>query len=166
MEVTIYSIGITQRCFDMEVLGKKRIGTMLVNAGKIDSEQLENSLQNQKKKPGYLGQIFISNGFLSEKELYFYLSQQFKVPFLSLGYFKIDKSLMSLFTESQIRSKVFLPLFKLDNALTIAVSDPLDLEPMNLAREVTGLKVELILASTTEIESSIDLHYGIKLDIP
>ncbi len=161
MEVITYLTGITERCFDMEVLGKKRIGTMLVNAGKIDSEQLENSLQNQKKNPGYLGQIFISNGFLSEKELYFYLSQQFKVPFLSLGYFKIDKSLMSLFTESQIRSKAFLPLFKLDNSLTIAVSDPLDLEPMNLAREVTGLKVELILASVIEIESSIDLHFGI-----
>ena len=161
MEVITYLIGIIKRCSDMEVLGRKRIGTMLVNAGKIDSEQLENSLQNQKKKPGYLGQIFVSNGYLSEKELYFYLSQQFKVPFLSLGYFKIDKSLMSLFTEGQIRSKVFLPLFKLDNALTIAVSDPLDLEPMNLAREVTGLKVELVLASTIEIESSIDLHYGI-----
>ena len=95
----------------MEVQVRKRIGTMLVNAGKIDSEQLENSLQNQKKNPGYLGQIFISNGYLSEKELYFYLSHQFKVPFLSLGYFKIDKSLMSLFTEGQIRSKVFLPLY-------------------------------------------------------
>ena len=74
MEVITYLIGITKRCSDMEVLGRKRIGTMLVNAGKIDSEQLENSLQNQKKNPGYLGQIFISNGYLSEKELYFYLS--------------------------------------------------------------------------------------------
>ena len=49
MEVITYLIGITKRCSDMEVLGRKRLGTMLVNAGKIDSEQLENSLQNQKK---------------------------------------------------------------------------------------------------------------------
>ena len=161
MEVTTYLIGIIGLCFDMEILGKKRLGTMLVNAGKINSEQLEKALQNQKNNPGYIGQVFLSNGYLKEKELYSYLSKQFKVPFLSLGYFKIDKSLMSLFTESQIRSKAFLPLFKLDSALNIAVSDPLDLEPINLAREITGLKVELNLASITEIENSIDLHYGI-----
>mgnify|MGYP001416919176 FL=1 len=49
MEVIIYLIGTIERCFDMDVLGRKRIGTMLVNAGKIDSKQLEDSLQKQKK---------------------------------------------------------------------------------------------------------------------
>ena len=42
---------------------------------------------------------------------------------------------MSLFSEIQIRSKAFLPLFKLDNTLTIAVSDPLDLKPINLMKK-------------------------------
>ena len=80
---------------------------------------------------------------------------------MRLGYFENDKSLISLFTEAQIRSQNILPLFKINKTLTIAVSDPLDSGPINSVRDITGLNVDTIIASATEIESAIDLHFGI-----
>ena len=145
----------------MKTLSRERLGTMLVHAGKIDKDQLEKSLQIQKKEEGYLGQVFLSNGYIDEKELYKYLSHQLKIPYLQLGYFKNDKSLMDLFTESQIRSNKIFPLFKIQRTLNIAVSDPLDSKIINIARDITGLRIEPIIASATEIENSIDLHFGI-----
>ena len=132
-----------------------------MHAGKIDKGQLEKSLQIQKKEEGYLGQVFLSNGYIDEKELYKYLSHQLKIPYLQLGYFKNDKSLMDLFTESQIRSNKIFPLFKIQRTLNIAVSDPLDSKIINIARDITGFRIEPIIASATEIENSIDLHFGI-----
>tara|TARA_A100001011_G_scaffold174098_1_gene182752 strand:- start:844 stop:2511 length:1668 start_codon:yes stop_codon:yes gene_type:complete len=145
----------------MKTLSRERLGTMLVHAGKIDKGQLEKSLQIQKKEEGYLGQVFLSNGYIDEKELYKYLSHQLKIPYLQLGYFKNDKSLMDLFTESQIRSNKIFPLFKIQRTLNIAVSDPLDSKIINIARDITGFRIEPIIASATEIENSIDLHFGI-----
>ena len=145
----------------METLAKQRLGTMLVHAGKIDKDQLEKSLQIQKKEDGYLGQVFLSNGYIEEKELYRYLSQQLKIPYLQLGYFQHDKSLMDLFTEAHIRTHKILPLFKIQRTLNIAVSDPLDSDPINMARDITGFRIEPIIASATEIENSIDMHFGI-----
>ena len=145
----------------MKTLSRERLGTMLVHAGKIDKDQLEKSLQIQKKEEGYLGQVFLSNGYIDEKELYKYLSHQLKIPYLQLGYFKNDKSLMDLFTESQIRSNKIFPLFKIQRTLNIAVSDPLDSKIINIARDITGFRIEPIIASATEIENSIDLHFGI-----
>jgi len=145
----------------METLAKQRLGTMLVHAGKIDKDQLEKSLQIQKKEDGYLGQVFLSNGYIEEKELYRYLSQQLKIPYLQLGYFQHDKSLMDLFTEAQIRTHKIFPLFKIQRTLNIAVSDPLDSDPINMARDITGFRIEPIIASATEIENSIDMHFGI-----
>ncbi len=145
----------------METLSRERLGTMLVHAGKIDNDQLEKSLQIQKKEEGYLGQVFLTNGYIDEKELYKYLSQQLKIPYLQLGYFKNDKSLMDLFTESQIRSNKIFPLFKIQRTLNIAVSDPLDSKTINIVRDITGFRIEPIIASATEIENSIDLHFGI-----
>ena len=145
----------------MKTLSRERLGTMLVHAGKIDNDQLEKSLQIQKKEEGYLGQVFLTNGYIDEKELYKYLSQQLKIPYLQLGYFKNDKSLMDLFTESQIRSNKIFPLFKIQRTLNIAVSDPLDSKTINTIRDITGLRIEPIIASATEIENSIDLHFGI-----
>ena len=145
----------------MKTLSRERLGTMLVHAGKIDNDQLEKSLQIQKKEEGYLGQVFLTNGYIDEKELYKYLSQQLKIPYLQLGYFKNDKSLMDLFTESQIRSNKIFPLFKIQRTLNIAVSDPLDSKTINIVRDITGFRIEPIIASATEIENSIDLHFGI-----
>ena len=145
----------------MKTLSRERLGTMLVHAGKIDNDQLEKSLQIQKKEEGYLGQVFLTNGYIDEKELYKYLSHQLKIPYLQLGYFKNDKSLMDLFTESQIRSNKIFPLFKIQRTLNIAVSDPLDSKTINIVRDITGFRIEPIIASATEIENSIDLHFGI-----
>ena len=145
----------------MKTLSRERLGTMLVHAGKIDNDQLEKSLQIQRKKEGYLGQVFLTNGYIDEKELYKYLSHQLKIPYLQLGYFKNDTSLMELFTESQIRSNKIFPLFKIQRTLNIAVSDPLDSKTINIVRDITGFRIEPIIASATEIENSIDLHFGI-----
>jgi len=145
----------------MKTLSRERLGTMLVHAGKIDNDQLEKSLQIQKKEEGYLGQVFLTNGYIDEKELYKYLSHQLKIPYLQLGYFKNDTSLMELFTESQIRSNKIFPLFKIQRTLNIAVSDPLDSKTINIVRDITGFRIEPIIASATEIENSIDLHFGI-----
>ena len=145
----------------MKTLSRERLGTMLVHAGKIDNDQLEKSLQIQKKEEGYLGQVFLTNGYIDEKELYKYLSHQLKIPYLQLGYFKNDKSLMDLFTESQIRSNKIFPLFKIQRTLNIALSDPLDSKTINIVRDITGFRIEPIIASATEIENSIDLHFGI-----
>ena len=145
----------------MKTLSRERLGAMLVHAGKIDNDQLEKSLQIQKKEEGYLGQVFLTNGYIDEKELYKYLSHQLKIPYLQLGYFKNDKSLMDLFTESQIRSNKIFPLFKIQRTLNIAVSDPLDSKTINIVRDITGFRIEPIIASATEIENSIDLHFGI-----
>ena len=48
----------------------------------------------QKEDQGYLGQIFLSNGYISEEDLYLNLSRQLKIPFLRLGTFKNDENLI------------------------------------------------------------------------
>ena len=73
---------------------RQRIGAMLINAGKIEASQLEESLRIQKEKEGYLGQVIVDRGYVEENELYSFLSHQLKVPYLRLGYFATDKSLI------------------------------------------------------------------------
>ena len=145
----------------MAIVGKQRIGTLLLQAGKIDEDQLQKGLQIQKEKDGYLGQAFIELGYINNKELNRYISNQLKIPFLQLGYYNVDNKLMDLFSERLVRKKKMLPLFRLNNTLNLAISDPLDSGPINAARDATGLKVEPVIAMENEIENAIDLHYGI-----
>jgi len=145
----------------MSITGKQTLGTMLVQAGKIDQDQLQKALIIQKEKDVYIGAIFRELGYLDERELNRYISQQLKIPYLQLAHYKIDRSLMKLFPERIVRTQKMLPLFRLNNTLNLAISDPLDSGPINAARDTTGLKIEPIIALETEIENAIDLHYGI-----
>ena len=94
----------------MAYSGKQPIGTMLVQAGKLDEDQLQKGLQKQKEDDGYIGQTFIDMGFIDPKELNKYISYQLKIPYLQLGYFKIDDTLMDLFPERLVRKQKMLPL--------------------------------------------------------
>ena len=145
----------------MAITGKHSLGQLLIQAGKIDEDQLQKALTIQKEKDVYIGVIFRELGYLDERELNRYVSQQLKIPFLSLGHYDVDKTIMGLIPERIIRSKKFLPLFRLNNTLNIAVSDPLDASPINAARDETGLKIEPVIVTETEIENAIDLYYGI-----
>tara|TARA_S200000501_G_scaffold378356_1_gene440531 strand:- start:3829 stop:5496 length:1668 start_codon:yes stop_codon:yes gene_type:complete len=145
----------------MAFSGKQPIGTMLVQAGKIDDDQLQKGLLAQREKEGYIGETFVELGYIEPKELNNYISHQLKIPFLQLGYYNIDSSLMDLFSERLIRKQKMLPLFRLNNTLNLAISDPLDPGPINAARDATGLKIEPVIAMGNEIENAIDLHYGI-----
>jgi type IV pilus assembly protein PilB len=145
----------------MAITGKHSLGQLLIQAGKIDEDQLQKALTIQKEKDVYIGVIFRELGYLDERELNRYISQQLKIPYLSLGHYDVDKTIMGLIPERIIRSKNFLPLFRLNNTLNIAVSDPLDAAPINAARDETGLKIEPVIVTETEIENAIDLYYGI-----
>ena len=53
----------------MAYAGKQPIGTMLIQAGKLDEDQLQTALREQQKKDGYIGQTFVELGFIEPKEL-------------------------------------------------------------------------------------------------
>ena len=145
----------------MAISGKQPLGTILVQAGKIDEDQLQKALQIQKEKDVYIGQIFKELDYLDNKELNKYISHQLKIPYVQLGYYDFDKSLMDLFPEKVLRSQKILPLFRLENTLNVAISDPLDSGPIDAARDITGLSIEPVIAMEHEIENAIDLHFGI-----
>jgi type IV pilus assembly protein PilB len=68
---------------------------------------------------------------------------------------------MGLFSEPMIRTQKILPLFRLNNTLNLAISDPLNSGPINAARDATGLKIDPVIALKHKIENAIDLHHGI-----
>ena len=145
----------------MPTLSKTSLGQMLITSGKIDQTQLRDALELQNEKGGYIGEAIIELEFMDSDELMPYLSRQMKVPYLKLGYYHIDESLTELLSEKVVRSHKIFPLFQVKNSINLAVVDPLDPEPINLAREEIGQNIEPILCSEEDIVNAIDLHYGI-----
>jgi len=133
---------------------------MLIQSGKIEEEQLKKALEMQKEKPGYIGAVFQELGFLNERELNNYLSQQLRIPAISLGHYEVQSTTLDLIPERIVRSQKILPIFKLNNTLNVAVTDPLNASPINAVRRATGMKVDPVIVTSIEINNAIDLYYG------
>ena len=92
----------------MAILGKHSIGQMLVQAGKINNDQLQSALNMQENKDVYIGSIFKELGYLNDQELYRYLSMQMKIPFINLRYYQIEDNIVDLIErELQEHTKFF-----------------------------------------------------------
>ena len=140
--------------------GKQTLGQMLIQSGKIEDEQLNKALEMQKEKPGYIGAVFQELGYLKERDLNRYLSQQLRIPTINLGHYEVQQTVLELIPERIVRSQKILPIFKLNNTLNVAVTDPLDSTPINAARRATGMKIDPVIVTSSEIDNAIDLYYG------
>jgi len=145
----------------MAAITNKRIGQLLVETGKIDETVLETALEKQSQEPGYIGEHLKDLDAINETDLNKSLGFQLKIPVLALSFFSVDSSLMGLVPERIVRKHNVFPVFKLNNTINLAVSDPMDPDPMNAVQVHTGCSIEPVIVAKKEIENAIDMHYGI-----
>ncbi len=145
----------------MAIATHQLIGQLLIEAGKIEQDQLSNALLNQEESSEPLGEILIEEGTVNKKDFFELLSYQLKIPLIDLDYYKIDSEVIELVSEKIARKHKVLPLFKIENTINLAVSDPLDPDPINAVQIETGLNIDPIISTKTDIENAIDMHYGI-----
>ena len=89
----------------MAITRKKNLGLLLIEAGIIEPEQLEQALLKQAKEAnsGYIGDILISTGLIDEKTRNRFLSQQLHIPSVELGHFEVEKSVLGMIPERIVR---------------------------------------------------------------
>ena len=66
---------------------KIRIGDLLVEAGAITQEELDQALAKQKEEGGRIGNVIMEMGFISRELLITVLTTQMGIDFIELYYY-------------------------------------------------------------------------------
>ncbi|MCH7667320.1 MAG: type IV-A pilus assembly ATPase PilB [Acidobacteria bacterium] len=133
---------------------------MLVSAGKVSSDQLEQALEQQQKAGGRLGTHLVKLGFLEDDELVEFLSQRYGVPAINLAEVEIDETIIKIIPPDVSRKYTILPVSKAGARLTIAMVDPTNVFAMDDIKFMTGYNVEPVVASEAALREAIDKYYG------
>ena len=143
-------------------MGKKNVllGDFLVEQGLITEDQLKKALKHQKKAGKLLGRSLIELGFIGEEELIKALSEQLGVQYVSLRNYQVDPKVINLVPEELARTYQVLPLFAIENDLTVAMANPLDVLAIDALSRATGMKILPVVCSEDEIREAIDHYYG------
>ena len=144
----------------------KRIGEILIENGSITAIQLDDALRYQKKTPGKLiGKILIELGYVTEEEIVIALASQFNVPYLPLANFTFNESNTKLIPRELIEKYLCVPLERIGNLLTIAMSDPTNEDAIRTIESATKAKVQPFVATSSEIAKVLDQHFHIDLSL-
>ncbi|HMK42540.1 MAG TPA: type IV-A pilus assembly ATPase PilB [Dissulfurispiraceae bacterium] len=143
----------------MAILGASALGNLLLKEQLITEEQLLEALKEQKIKGKRLSSILIKLGFVSEDALTAVLSSQFNIPAVKLTQQRIDKSLLRTVSYETAKRYQLMPIAKQGDTISIAMADPSDTFAIDHVKFLTGMKVGVVIASESEIETVIESYY-------
>jgi len=138
-----------------------KLGARLLELTLITEDQLHGALQVQNTDARrHLGEILLDLGLISKGHLDQVLCEKLGIPLIDLARFHIDGAVLRLLPEDLVRKSNLLPLCRLDGKLVVAMSDPLDPEPIERARFFVQAPVIPVMATRDEIELGIRSYYG------
>jgi len=138
---------------------KENIIEILLKSKHITKEQLERALILQKEKGVPLRMILVDEGIITEEVLLSLFSEQLYIPSLRLAKFRFDPEIINLIPEQMSKLYNTIPLSRIGNTLTVAMSDPLNIFALDDLSNFTGCNIDLVLSPEDEITHAIDAQY-------
>lgn len=140
---------------------KKRLGDLLVEAGLVTEEQIEQILA-EKGKEEKLGEALIRKGYITEQQLIEVLEVQLGIPKVSLYNYPFDEKLFNLISKERAKKNYIIPLRREGDKLYIAMADPMDFYLINDLRLSTGFQISPVIATKDEITRAIAKYYDLQ----
>lgn len=140
----------------------KQLGELLIERGIISEAQLENALKIQREKGGLIGQILVILGFAKEDEIAQSLTVQYGFPYLPLDCYEINSEAIKLIPVNVATQYNLIPIDKIGDLLTIAMSNPLNVQAVEDIELITKCKVQVFVSTMTDISNAIQKYYSKK----
>lgn len=141
---------------------RKKLGQMLIDENLLTEEQLNKALVEQEKAGLKLGQYLIRHGFVTEQQLVDFLGRQFKLRKYHPDIFPFNIALSQLIPIEYTQKYQIAPLVRKGRLLTIAITDPLDINALDVIEMLTNCEVEAVVCTERELNQLISSLYGIQ----
>ena len=133
---------------------KKRIGELLIEAGLVTREHVEEALAKQRREGGKLVELLIALGRLQANEFVSFLARQGGLPSIDLQHYEIPQPIIALLDREFVLKHEVIPIDKLGKLLTVAMVCPLDSDTIEELHVMTQCKVKPLLCSARACNSA------------
>lgn len=137
---------------------RERLGELLVQAKLLTQEQLDATLERQRTSGEKLGRLLVQDGILTEDRMAEALADQKGLSYIRLTASTVDPSVAALIPLRVARRHAVVPISLCDDTLTLAMSDPLNIEAVDDIRVRTGYDVEVVVSTESDVFHAIDKY--------
>ncbi len=131
----------------------------LVRAGLVQYEVIEQADEISNAQNINIGQALINSGVITEETLLKFLESRLHIPYVNLEDYSLDPNCLKYVSFSDAKRYRIIPLFKIEDTLTVAMADPLDLFAIDKIIESAECSIEPVISSESAIMKKIEEYY-------
>jgi type IV pilus assembly protein PilB len=142
------------------VENRMQLGQLLLARGIVTAEQIDRALAEQKEK-GHrklLGELLVEMGYCTENQIASALAQGYGVPYAQVTPKICDPKVIEILPRDFLEEYIVLPLFKVNNVLTIAVSEPTNVFLIDEIERISGCKVQIVCSTSKDIKATLQTY--------
>jgi type IV pilus assembly protein PilB len=139
---------------------KMQLGQLLLARGIVTQEQIEKALTEQKEK-GHrklLGELLVEMNCCTENQIASALAEAYGVPYAQVSPKICDAKTVEILPREFLEEHTILPLFKVYDVITVAVSEPTNVFLIDEIGRISGCKVQVVCATTKDINATLQTY--------
>ena len=146
--------------FIIAISQKKRLGDILVMAGKITPYELQNALRAQKLLGKKLGTVLIDEGIVSEDDNIDAIHTQTGIEKVDLNDIVFDKKAIKIVPQTLCEKYNLIAFGFEGDKIKVALEDPLNIFAVDDISISTGLEVKTFISPKGDISKFIKINYS------
>lgn len=137
----------------------------LVREKLLSYEQLSHAEETAAQKGINIGVALVEEKIISEERLLSFIQDCLHIPYVNLEDYSIDKKVLELINRDDAKKFRVMPMFKIEDVLTVAMSDPLNLFVLNSLFNIfkdykdAEFKIEPVICAERLILEKIEAFY-------
>jgi type IV pilus assembly protein PilB len=133
---------------------------ILVDLGFVSPEKVE-ELRTEAQSAGVgLVDLMLANGVVRQADVTQAKAAHFGAEVVDLAQIRIPDDVIAAVPRHIARKYRVVPVFKHDNALTVAIADPSDLDTIDSLTHLLHSEISLQVAADSDIEQALGKYYG------
>lgn len=139
---------------------KLQLGQVLLSRSIVTAEQIESALSCQRDSghKKLLGELLVELDYCTENQIASALAEAYGVPYAAISPKLCDPMVVELLPREFLEEHTVLPLYKVRNVLTIAVSEPSNVFLLDEIERLAGCRVQVVCATAHDIRATLQTY--------
>lgn len=138
---------------------QRRLGQVLVDAGLLSKEQVDEAVREATKRGTRLGKYLVEAGVTSADDLAMALSLQLNLPFIDLKRHAVQPEATALVPEMFARQHELIPADILQDGLLVVMAEPGNLQVLEDLKARAKMNIRPAVGIPADIMEAIQRHY-------
>jgi len=141
-------------------MNNERLADLFIDQGLMDRAQADDVLLETTQNGKAIDQAMVDHGIVDEAQFYKAIAEALGTEVVDLDQIEFTPQILRLIPAGLARLHRALPIGEADNAIRVALIDPLDTQTIEDLRFALGRDMEVVLAPSLQIEERLKKHYG------